>query len=170
MQPADGLVTRIHDFPQLQAAGLGTKAKKKPGRVRPILPDLPKCWPGWLRQDCLGWPRGTLCNFQGHLGTETLWVSLENPGVHNVGHSFLGEHSTVSLWRGGNGLATHPFVTLSLGAVPMPRAAPERLMNQASRVLFSVPLVLSCCVTSHLSLHSSVPVSTMFPCQANWEC
>lgn len=74
-------------------------------------------------QDCPGWPRGTICSCQ---GTETLWVRMENPGVQNTGHSFLGEHGMVSPRRGGLGLATHPFVTLSLGAVPMdpcPRAS-----------------------------------------------
>lgn len=103
---------------------MGSKAKKKPGREGPILPALPKCWPEC--QDCPGWPRGTIYNCRGHLGTETLWVSLENPGVHNTGRGFLGEHGTVSPWHGGHSLATHPFVTLSLGAVPIdpyPRAA-----------------------------------------------
>lgn len=36
-----------------------------------------------------------------------------------MGLSFLGEYGMVSPWHGGHGLATHPFVTLSLGAVPV---------------------------------------------------
>jgi len=87
--------------------------------------------------------------------------SLESPQAYNTVCGFTGELVVVTPGHGGTCPAHTSLCHLVFGGCshgPMPKsilAALEWLVGSASRVLFLLALALTCCVTSHSSLHLS---------------